>query len=240
MEKWQVDLLKIGEDIASVRELFNRILQASEKLGFEYCAYGIQIPTSLTNPKIILLNNYPDEWQARYQSAGYIYIDPRVKRARQTRDPILWTADIFTSTTTTREMWREANEAGICFGWSQSCVTHTGIGGVLAFARSSEEISCKELSAKEEEMRWLVNVSHFSLSRVLVSEVMTKFESKLTTREIEVLKWAADGKTSAEISKILSISETTANFHVKNAIVKLHASNKTAAVVRAAMLGLLN
>ncbi|MBF3912595.1 LuxR family transcriptional regulator, partial [Burkholderia pseudomallei] len=32
----------------------------------------------------------------------------------------------------------------------------------------------------------------------------------------------------------------TVNFHVKNAILKLRTANKTAAVVRAAMLGLLS
>ena len=36
------------------------------------------------------------------------------------------------------------------------------------------------------------------------------------------------------------ISENTINFHMKNAITKLGAANKTAAVVRAAMRGLLN
>jgi LuxR family transcriptional regulator len=35
------------------------------------------------------------------------------------------------------------------------------------------------------------------------------------------------------------ISVDTVNFHVKNAVMKLKTTNKTAAVVRAAMLGLL-
>ena len=61
----------------------------------------------------------------------------------------------------------------------------------------------------------------------------------LTAREIEVLKWTADGKTSADISSLLDVSENTVNFHVKNAVTKLQTTNKTAATVRAAMLGLL-
>ena len=62
----------------------------------------------------------------------------------------------------------------------------------------------------------------------------------LTKREVEVLKWTADGKTSGEISDLLSVSENTVNFHVRNAVSKLQSANRTAAVVRAAMLGLLN
>ncbi|MEJ8852853.1 LuxR C-terminal-related transcriptional regulator, partial [Variovorax rhizosphaerae] len=54
-----------------------------------------------------------------------------------------------------------------------------------------------------------------------------------------VLKWSADGKTAAEIGDILNISVPTANFHIKNVIHKLRASNKTAAVVQALVSGLL-
>lgn len=65
-------------------------------------------------------------------------------------------------------------------------------------------------------------------------------ERALTGRELEVLKWAAYGKTSREISEILIISVNTVNFHMKNAMSKLETVNKTATVARASMLGLLN
>ncbi len=54
-----------------------------------------------------------------------------------------------------------------------------------------------------------------------------------------MLRWTADGKTSAEIAEIMAVSERTVNFHVNSAVSKLGASNKTSAVVRAAMLGLM-
>ncbi|MBU6488988.1 MAG: LuxR family transcriptional regulator, partial [Burkholderiales bacterium] len=91
----------------------------------------------------------------------------------------------------------------------------------------------------EVKMRWLVSTAHLSLKRALMPTLMDDPERGLTDREVEVLKWAADGKTSGEISKILVISVDTVNFHVKNAVTKLKTTNKTAAVVRAAMLGLL-
>ena len=56
----------------------------------------------------------------------------------------------------------------------------------------------------------------------------------LTEREIDVLRWTADGKTSAEIAEIMCISERTVNFHVNNVVAKLGACNKTSAAVRAA------
>jgi LuxR family transcriptional regulator len=41
------------------------------------------------------------------------------------------------------------------------------------------------------------------------------------------------------VADILRIAERTVNFHINNAVVKLNANNKTAAAIRAAVLGLL-
>jgi LuxR family transcriptional regulator len=68
---------------------------------------------------------------------------------------------------------------------------------------------------------------------------LTPPPSDLTLRELEVLRWTADGKTSGEVGQIMHISERTVNFHVNNALSKLGAVNKTAGVVKAAMLRLL-
>jgi len=79
-----------------------------------------------------------------------------------------------------------------------------------------------------------------ALSKIFIGRQVQLIDHALTAREVEVLKWTADGKTSGEVSEILCVSENTVNFHVKNAVAKLRTANKTAAVVKAAMLGLLN
>ena len=56
----------------------------------------------------------------------------------------------------------------------------------------------------------------------------------LNEREIEVLTWAARGKTSAEIAKILDLTKRTVDFHIDNARGKLGASTRTEAVLKAA------
>jgi DNA-binding response OmpR family regulator len=56
----------------------------------------------------------------------------------------------------------------------------------------------------------------------------------LNDREIEVLTWAARGKTSAEIAKILGLTKRTIDFHSDNAREKLGAATRTEAVLKAA------
>lgn len=55
----------------------------------------------------------------------------------------------------------------------------------------------------------------------------------LTPKEQECLHWVALGKTTDEISDILSISPHTVNFHLRNACTKLNARNRPAAIAKA-------
>lgn len=237
MNTWQGDLLGMAGTACTVDEVFEKISHASQALGFEYCAYGLRLPTPISNPRTIMLSNYPLSWQTRYASQGYLAIDPSVAHGRHSQCPLVWSQDVFA---TTPDLWDESQSFGLRFGWAQSSLDAVGVGGMLSLARSTDLLSAAELASNEVKMRWLVNISHLALSRLYVSEVVKDSQPDLTNREVEVLKWTADGKSSCEIADLLSISENTVNFHIKNSVVKLRATNRTAAVVRAAMLGLLN
>ncbi len=56
----------------------------------------------------------------------------------------------------------------------------------------------------------------------------------LNDREVEVLTWAARGKTSTEIARILGLTKRTIDFHIDNARDKLGAATRTEAVLKAA------
>ncbi|MDF3834846.1 autoinducer binding domain-containing protein [Cupriavidus basilensis] len=224
-------------DVSCAREAFGRVEKAVRALGFDMCAYGIRMPLPVSKPRTIILNNFPAAWQARYQEANYLGVDPTVAHGRRTAVPLVWTDDVFSGT---RALWEEARAAGLRVGWSQSCFSANGVGGMLSMARSSTPISRGELDSCELRMRSLVCMTHATLSRILCAEFPPMPTHKLTRRETEVLRWAADGKTSGEIASILKVSVDTVNFHIKNAVHKMNATNKTGAVVRAAMLGLLH
>jgi len=61
----------------------------------------------------------------------------------------------------------------------------------------------------------------------------------LTPREIEVLKWTYEGKSSWAVGRILSISEHTVNFHIQKLLTKLAVSSKYQAAAKARSLGLI-
>lgn len=64
-------------------------------------------------------------------------------------------------------------------------------------------------------------------------------ETKLTPREIEVLRWVARGKSAWEIGEILEITKRTVDEHVQAAARKLGAANRTHCVVIALREGII-
>lgn len=236
MTNWQEDLLDVLDQAQSEHEVFRRIEAAARSLGFDYCAYGLRVPLPLSNPRTILLNNYPVEWQERYAQQGYVQIDPTVQHGCRKNTPLVWTDEVFAQA---QGFWEDARSFGLRFGWAKACIDGGGVRGMLTLARSGEALTAQEVDHNEMKMRWLAHMAHVVLSRIFTTRQAEQMQPNLTAREIEVLKWTADGKTSADISSLLEVSENTVNFHVKNAVFKLQTTNKTAATVRAAMLGLL-
>lgn len=61
--------------------------------------------------------------------------------------------------------------------------------------------------------------------------------ARLTRREIQCLRWAAEGKTDADIARIVGISVPTVRFHMKNAWERLEVTGRAQAIRRAVALG---
>ena len=62
---------------------------------------------------------------------------------------------------------------------------------------------------------------------------------RLTSQELECLRWCKEGKTNWEIGEILTISEKTVEFHLSNSMRKLGASNRITAVIVGIKEGLI-
>ena len=236
MSGWQDEQLHALLTIRCEHELLEAIVAIASDLGFDYCAYGLRMPVPLTRPKVVMFSNYPADWHTRYREQGYAAVDPTVRHGMRSLSPIVWSDEVFASA---QGLWEEARSAGLQVGWAQSSRDSNGVAGLLTLARGGEPLSDSELRAKGLMMAWLAQVSHQGMSRCLTAKLLPEGEIRLTERELAVLRWTGDGKTSSDISEIMGISESTVNFHVRNAVAKLGTANKLAATVKAAMLGLL-
>lgn len=93
--------------------------------------------------------------------------------------------------------------------------------------------------AQTELNQWLLRPLSRG-TRARFSADKRKAPYNLSERELTVLRWTAAGRTSNRIAAILGISPRTVTFHITSALFKLDALNKTQAVVKAVMLGLIS
>jgi LuxR family transcriptional regulator, quorum-sensing system regulator SolR len=236
MKAWQQDQLELLLSTKNPEQLFQRLVALSRQLDFDYCAYGIRMPLPVTSPRIVMYNNYPGDWRRIYLERSYVDVDPTVKHGGRSMFPVVWSDKLFEPA---QELWEEARSFGLRHGWARSSFGNNGIAGLMTLSRAAEPLSEIELRDKSMMMDWLTQAAHIAMSKCLVPKLMPELEAKLSKQEIAVLRWTGEGYCSREIADLMNIAERTVNFHANNAMVKLNASNKTAAVMRAAVLGLL-
>jgi LuxR family transcriptional regulator, quorum-sensing system regulator SolR len=237
VKPWQDDQLQALLKEDNEHRIFDKLADIARRIGFDYCAYGVRPVLPLTRQRIVMFNNYPTEWQGQYVKENYLAVDPTVLHALRSPLPVIWTDEFFSGA---RPFWEEARTHGLRYGWAQPVRDASGTLGMFTVARSHEELSDPEMQEKNFRLSWLTQIAHISMTRVLVKKMVPEASVRLSVRETSVIRWTAEGKTTSEISEIMGLSVRTVTFHIGNVVKKLNASNKTAAAVRAALLGLLS
>ncbi len=236
MNAWQESLLTEVQNAKSDEELFQILARDTRQLGFEHLAYGLRLPFPLSSPRTVIYNDYPEEWQTKYTQQNYISIDPVVAHGQKLQLPLTWSKDVFEGQ---QDFWDDARSYGVEYGWSQPSNDAHGGRGLLSLVRSGEPLKEEEIASNGWRLVWLAQLGHLYLSKSIIANRFPEVNVSLSKRETEVLRWTADGKTSGEIAEIMNLTERTVNFHISNAMTKLCCVNKTAATVKALLLGML-
>lgn len=227
-------MARLGDAGPSMQGLVLALRDITADLGFEHCSYVLRQPLPIAQPAIHWGSTYPQAWLDRYMERNYLELDPLVQRALASDLPVVWSDR---SIDRLPEFWEEARSFGINHGWAVSSHGRDRGVGLLTVARRNEPVSAHELEQNEMHLLWLAHSMHGMAS--LLPGVAQALLEPLSLREREVLLWSAAGKTADEIGLILAISSRTVTFHINRCIAKLGAANKTEAVAKALVLGLL-
>ena len=186
----------------------------------------------------LLVSAYPTGWRDRYLDRHYVHIDPVVRRVKRDLSPFLWSeASPFAQEehrASVERMFGEAGEFHLKAGLAVPLITLDGAAATVSLAGEAIDLP-------PEARGMIAMISAFAIARAidLRDRERKRMRAKLTPREIECLKWAADGKTEWEISAILHVSEHTAGKHLANAHRKLGAANRAQAIANALRWGLI-
>ncbi|SEL35214.1 transcriptional activator SdiA [Kosakonia sacchari] len=232
---WRREMMSRFQEMTTAKDVYTELQRQTQLLEFDYFSLCVRHPVPFTRPRISVETTYPQAWMQHYQAENYFAIDPVLKAENFIQGHLPWNDKLFQDAMV---LWDAARDHGLRKGISQCLMLPNHALGFLSVSRSS--LSGKMMSEDEMELRLqtLVQLSLLALTRLEDQMVLTP-EMRFSKREREILKWTAEGKTSAEIAMILSISENTVNFHQKNMQKKFNAPNKTQIACYAAATGMI-
>jgi len=237
VKAWREDCLsRLTSSAGSSADVLRELAIIVSDLGFEYCSYVLRIPFPLSRPSVTWASTYPAHWLDHYFANNYLEIDPLILRTSQNVSPVVWKDDLFESQPA---FWEEARAHGIRHGWALATHGKHMTTGMLSLARSHQMVTPSELAETEMQLVWLSHVIHGLIGTAEIQRLVPERDCELTAREREVLRWSAAGKTADAIGRILGISERTVTFHIASSLTKLNVANKTQAVAKALLLGIL-
>lgn len=232
---WRREVMSQFSAMNEASNVWHLLTEETQLMGFDYFALCIRHPVPFTRPKLTVYSTYSKDWQEEYISGNYFEIDPVLRPENYQLGYLPWSESLFSSVPS---FWEAAKAHGLKYGVTQCVIAPNRETGFLSVSRTLKPavvMTDDELSLR---LQLLTEMSMLTLHR-LDDPTVQALELKLSKREREILLWTAEGKTSAEIAMILSISENTVNFHQKNMQKKFNAPNKTQIACYAAATGLI-
>lgn len=232
---WRREALNIFQSITQTEEITTALHQQTQSLEFDYFAFCVRHPVPFTRPKTSVISTYPSAWLEHYYAENYFAIDPVLKPVNFMRGYLPWNDELFAGTP---ELWDAARDHGLRVGVTQCVISPSRAAGLLSVSRASLKGKLLPEDELNARLQYIAELTLMTLTR-LDDPSVDAMTMKLSKRELEILQWTGEGKTSAEIAMILSISENTVNFHQKNMQKKFNAPNKTQIACYAAALGII-
>jgi LuxR family quorum-sensing transcriptional regulator LasR len=216
------------------------LFSLARERGFGQVLYGMVSSRHAKLENAFLRSNYSPEWRERYDADRLAYVDPTVSHCLASSVPIVWRPSIFCAPAQ-RELYEEACGYGIRSGVTLPIHGPNGEFGLISFASDAAPcaVTDRDLGHHLPMLALIRDYAFQSASSFCGATPPSETPPRLTRRELEVLGWAMEGKSSWEISKIISCSEATINFHMANVRQKFNVNTRQQAVVKAIALGLI-
>ncbi len=232
---------ELAEDVGQITTVAqgDRFLQRmAKRYDLKHVAYlGVNLPVRTHQDNYYVATTYSPTWHERYTSANYVSIDPIVRLGMQRISPLDW-QDFERSKRQFAGFFDDARQFGVA---SQGLtIPVRGIHGETALFSVNTDLPDRFWPAfRKSYIRDFQVIACSFHEHVLRREKVLPPTIELSPRQLEVLKWAAVGKTEWEVGAIMNVSTRTVKYHMACALARLGTSNKVSAVARAVRLHLI-
>nr|WP_113868745.1 helix-turn-helix transcriptional regulator [Brenneria salicis]NMN92587.1 LuxR family transcriptional regulator [Brenneria salicis ATCC 15712 = DSM 30166]RBP59036.1 LuxR family transcriptional regulator [Brenneria salicis ATCC 15712 = DSM 30166]RLM29665.1 hypothetical protein BHG07_14820 [Brenneria salicis ATCC 15712 = DSM 30166] len=214
-------------------QLKRTILHIIKTYGFNYYSIYKESPYPLTKRKFTFLSCFDDNFTIDSETHESVLTILRDTTLLHPLSMMSWQVHIKKQHP---KIWSYFNKENVKDGFSTIHKTPKDENVLCSFFRG-------ENPAIQNE-QYVDDLSLHALSASIACKYSSLTESNgdsppLTTREVEIMRWASEGKTSSDIANILNLSTSTVNFHMQNILEKLAVPNKVAAIAKAICYNLI-
>lgn len=223
--------------ITSEVGVFRYLEDMAERYDFA-CFALISLPVSSQErlDENVLASNWPPEFLGAYEETRPFREAPLFARLRVAVAPLFWTLGEGENQPAVAS--RDARRLFSRHGYKQGLALPVGS---PEGARALVFLAGDRRPPDQRELADLFLGVTFAYDRYCrLRHEPESVPARLSERELQVLGWAANGKTSVEIATILSLSDHTVNSYLNSAMRKLDCVNRTQLVAKALRLRLIS
>jgi len=239
-DRVQVDyqgLLKEISTLSTQFDMFRLLKKVTDLYGMRaFMVMRLPGATTQSLQTASIISSWPAELLSRFDQAGLVLNSPMVARLRRSTLPLPIDLDVEAEGGDSRAL-------AISELFGQFRMPRAAFFPVCepSGERGSVSLHGDRPLLGGQEMLELLMISTHVFDRLHdIGRKDVKTTDDLTEREIDCLNWTAAGKTSAEISEILGLSEHTVNHYLNRATRKLDTVNRAQAVAKALRTGIIS
>ena len=220
----------------SVIDLRDTTLEAFRVLGLSRAFFLAPVGHERSVGRRLTNMGFPEDWEHKYRETDYLN-DPLPDIAVRLGAPFRWDAlpkDVILNRVETEYLaslktW--GMEEGVC-------VVAYGPAASVGFVGAAAAAPEGDLSGVDLEMFQIAGQTSFVRYGQL-NKAELNYEMSLSNRELDVLHWMAQGKSNSAIAEMLGLSQDTVNTYVKRIFSKLDVFDRTSAVMKGVIRGLV-
>lgn len=240
-----IDLLVGIHEHKSTRDVVSRLESILAEYKFEY--YGIvrQPRPSENTMGTVLAGRWPAGWPESYLSKKYVLIDPTIRMLATAQRPFRWrdTVQAYRADPHRKRMDRmmaDAARHGLKDGYIFPVHGRNGLIGNMTVGGRPVDLAAADLATFDALARALFWRMLELSDQAANYQTMPTVNTQMTRREMEVLNLLAEGMTSHEIARQLTLSNHTVDWYMNGIQDKLEAKNRQHAVASAFRYGLIS
>ena len=227
-------------DAADMETLESRLVRFANELGFGIISGALVIEQGIGRVSTFFFGNTPEAYQSTFESNDIGRRHPVMRRLKKLSAPFVYDQSMYVNEQAA-DLW----EMQALFGYKTGIAMALHLPGGKHFLMGvdrddplpSDDVQVTRMMA---DLQLLAVHTQETAVRLLVPQALEmQYVPRLTEREIEILKWTAEGKSAWAVGQILNISEHNVKYHIKRILVKLGVGSKHQAAAKARFLGLL-